>query len=86
VNGTSRVIGGSSLWGYLIDTLLNKYHWTFDYLLWGISYLNLNLLIIDTICVYPIRDKNKGSSSNPNSKATTTSFSGFMGAMKQFQK
>lgn len=83
MSGTSRVIGGSSLWGYFLDTLLNRYHWTLDYLLWDISYMNLNLLILDTISVYPIRDK--GNKKSNKSNAETMSFGGFMSKMKQFQ-
>ena len=51
-NGSSRVIGGRSLWGNLFDVLLSKYHWTLDYLLWGISYVNVYMLLSDAIGVY----------------------------------
>lgn len=47
--GSGRVIGGRSLWGGLLDVLIGKYGWTLDYLLWGISYLNIQMLLSDTI-------------------------------------
>ena len=45
--------------------------------------MNLNLLILDTISVYPIRDKENKKSNKSN--AETMSFGGFMSKMKQFQ-
>lgn len=46
---SGRDIGGSSLWGSLLDIVLEKYHWTFDYLLWDISYVNVHMLLSDSI-------------------------------------
>lgn len=37
------------MWGNLLDVVLSKYHWTLDYLLWGISYQNVQMLLADTI-------------------------------------
>lgn len=39
--------GGQSLYGALIDPLAERYGWTMDYILWGISYANLRLLLSD---------------------------------------
>ena len=33
----------------MFDIVLEKYHWTFDYLLWGISYVNVHMLLSDSI-------------------------------------
>jgi len=33
----------------LIDVVLQKYHWTYDYLLWGISYQNVQMLLADNM-------------------------------------
>jgi hypothetical protein len=49
VSKSGRDIGGSSLWGSLFDVVLEKYHWTFDYLLWGISFVNVHMLLSDSI-------------------------------------
>jgi len=43
------VIGGRSIWGSLLDVVLQKYHWTLDYLLWGISFQNIQMLLADTM-------------------------------------
>ncbi len=32
--------------------VLQKYHWTFEYVMWGISYTNINMLLSDTINTY----------------------------------
>jgi len=37
------------VWGGLLDVVLQKYHWTLDYLLWGISYVNVQMLLADSI-------------------------------------
>lgn len=49
MSGSNRVIGGRSIWGGLIDVVLQKYHWTYDYLLWGISYQNVQMLLADNM-------------------------------------
>lgn len=41
------VFGGLSIYGSLIDAACSKYHWTFDYVVWEISYTNLKLLLAD---------------------------------------
>ncbi len=35
----------------MLDVVCAKYGWTFDYALWGISYMNLNMMIADSITV-----------------------------------
>ena len=49
MSGSNRVIGGRSIWGSLLDVVLQKYHWTLDYLLWGISFQNIQMLLADTM-------------------------------------
>ena len=41
--------GGKSLWGSLIDTACERYGWTYQYVLWGVSYANLRLLLADQV-------------------------------------
>lgn len=39
----------SSIYGLLIDFACQRYGWTMDYVLWGISYVNLNMLFADAV-------------------------------------
>lgn len=39
--------GGMSVYGTLIDAACERYHWTFDYVMWEISYTNLKLMLAD---------------------------------------
>lgn len=39
---------GLSVYGALIDTACERYHWTFDYVVWEISYTNLRLMLADS--------------------------------------
>lgn len=41
--------GGKSIYGTIIDTACERYGWTMDYVVWGISYTNLSLLLSDAI-------------------------------------
>lgn len=38
--------GGNSIYG-TVDAILSKYHWTYDYLLWGVSWANVLLMMAD---------------------------------------
>jgi len=46
------VIGGRSIWGAIIEPLAKNYHWTIDYILWGISFLNVQMLSSDAVQVF----------------------------------
>jgi hypothetical protein len=39
--------GGVTIYGQLIDLACERYGWTLDYVLWGISYTNLQMLMAD---------------------------------------
>lgn len=39
--------GGKTIYGTLIDTACERYGWSYDYVMWGISFVNLQLLISD---------------------------------------
>lgn len=41
--------GGRSIYGAIIDPLAERYGWQLDYILWGVSYANLRLLLADQI-------------------------------------
>lgn len=52
------MIGGRSLWGAFISPICKKYGWTFDYVMWEISYQNLRMMQLDEIEVYS-KDKDE---------------------------
>jgi len=57
---SSLSFNGKSMYGTLIDKACEKYGWTFDYVVWGISYMNLRLLLADAIqTVYLSEDERK---------------------------
>ena len=41
--------GGKSIWGTLVDAACERYGWTYQYTVWGISYCNLQLLLADHV-------------------------------------
>lgn len=43
------IFGGKSIYGSLIGNVCEKFGWTYDYVLWGISYVNLQLLLKDCV-------------------------------------
>lgn len=45
----SLSFGGKSIWGTLIDSACERYGWTYQYVLWGISFSALQLLLSDHI-------------------------------------
>ena len=52
--------GGKTIWGSLLDAACERYGWTFDYVVWGISYNNLTLMLKDKITsIYLSDDERK---------------------------
>lgn len=52
--------GGKSTYGTLIDFACQRYGWTMDYVVWGISYANLKMLMADSITtIYLNEDERK---------------------------
>ncbi|MSS16780.1 hypothetical protein [Sodaliphilus pleomorphus] len=45
----SVTFGGKSIYGSLLDYACERYGWTLDYVVWGISYVNLQLMIADSV-------------------------------------
>lgn len=45
----SLTFGGKTLYGVVVDWACERYGWTMDYVLWGISYINLRMLMQDAI-------------------------------------
>lgn len=48
-DNSSITFGGNSTYGTLIDFACQRYGWTVDYVVWGISYANLKMLMADAI-------------------------------------
>lgn len=46
-DGNNISFGGLSTYGALIDFACSRYGWSVDYVVWGISYANLKMLIAD---------------------------------------
>ena len=48
-DGNNVMFGGRTVWGCVIDFLAQRYGWTLQYILWGISCSNLSLLMKDYV-------------------------------------
>lgn len=55
----SITFGGKSIYGLLIDFACQRYGWTMEYVLWGISYVNLNMLFADAITTVYLTDEER---------------------------
>ena len=53
------IFGGKTIWGSLIDTACERYGWTFDYVIWEISYNNLTLMMKDKITSIYLSDEER---------------------------
>lgn len=51
--------GGLSLYGTILDFACERYKWTKDYVMWGISYTNLQLMIADRMQSVYLTDEEK---------------------------
>lgn len=47
--GNSVSFGGRSLYGSLIDAACQRYGWSYEYCVWGLSYNNLTMILADAI-------------------------------------
>lgn len=53
------IFGGKTIWGSLIDAACERYGWTFDYVVWGISYGNLMLMLKDKLTSIYLSDEER---------------------------
>ncbi len=53
------VFGGKSIYGTLIDFACQRYGWTMDHVVWGISYTNLMLLMSDKVEVVYLSEEER---------------------------
>lgn len=51
--------GGKSIYGTLIDQACERYGWKYDYVMWGISFVNLQLLLADKVREVYLSDDEK---------------------------
>lgn len=58
--GSGLTFGGKSIYGTFVDPLCERYGWTMDYVVWGISYANGRLLLADKVnTIYLNEDERK---------------------------
>lgn len=58
--GSSISVGGVSIYGTLIDAACERYGWTMDYVVWGISLTNLETMLADKVnSIYLTADEAK---------------------------
>lgn len=56
----SMTFGGKTIYGTLIDFACERYGWEYDYVIWGISYYNLQMLMSDVVnTVYLSKEERK---------------------------
>ena len=48
-DGHNRSFGGKSIYGLLIDTACKAYGWTKEYVVWGIDFISLRLMLADSV-------------------------------------
>lgn len=64
------IFGGKTIWGSLIDAACERYGWTFEYVVWEISYNNLTLMLKDKITSIYLseEERNKAHLAGANEK------------------
>lgn len=58
-DGGSVSFCGCSVWGNLIDRTAERYGWTLDYILWGVSLANLQMLTADQVKTMYLSEKER---------------------------
>lgn len=61
----SITVGGASVYGAIIDIACQRYGWTMNYVLWGISRVNLEALLSDSISNIPLTEEESKSMNMP---------------------
>lgn len=59
---------GKSVYGTLIDHACERYGWTFDYVVWGISYANLQMLTTDAVTSIYLSEEERKKLRIPNDR------------------
>ena len=60
-DGGSVSFGGKSIWGTMIDAACERYGWTYQYVLWGISFSALQLMMSDHVKTVILSKKERKS-------------------------
>lgn len=63
----SYTFGGKSIYGTIIDYACERYGWTMDYVVWGISYQNLQMLMADSVQSIYLTDEEQKNCHVPQS-------------------
>lgn len=58
-NKNSFVFGRRTMYGQLLDAACERYGWSVDYVLWGISYVNLQMMLADQEVSIFLSDKER---------------------------
>lgn len=66
-DGGSLNFGGRSIYGQLIDRACERYGWEMEYVVWGISYANLTLLLADQQTSVYLTDEERRNARLPRS-------------------
>lgn len=53
----SYSFGGKSIYGSMIDYLAQRYGWTMEYIIWGISFKNIQMLLADMVTTIHLTDE-----------------------------
>ncbi len=65
-SGEGSTYGGRSIWGQ-IDTIAERYKWSLDYILWGVSWANIQLMMADALRTdYKSKGESENNSDIPN--------------------
>lgn len=65
-SGEDSIYGGRSIWGQ-IDTIAERYKWSLDYILWGASWANIQLMMADALRTdYKSKGESEKASDIPN--------------------
>lgn len=65
-NDNIYTFGGKSILGSFIDVILERYHWSYQYVLWEISLETLQMLMMDKISTIYLTDEEKKNCHVPN--------------------
>lgn len=69
-NSSSYTFCGKTIYGTIIDPLCEKYGWTMEYILWGISYANIRLLLADSVKTVYLTEEEAKNVRPKNNKET----------------
>lgn len=58
-DSSNITLGGKSLYGSLLGNACEKFGWKYDYVVWGLSIINLNMLLSDCIQSIYLTDKER---------------------------